>query len=382
MNIVKQNLSILCVNLARGGAQKVISLLLKELVKDYNVTLVFFYDHVHFPIPEEVKVIYLNNDLRKRWLNLRFMDSIKFMIKYNRLIKNERISISISFLALPNIINGIVSRLNCSLFTIASERGFPTRNLTSPLSKYTSKILYKTFYNQCDKLFSNSIYINEDLKNNFCIKIPMEVIYNPIEIPTETIIPSDLNDDNTTLKIISAGTLNANKNHIMIFKALKLERNYDSLLLLGDGELKTHLDNEVQKLKLTDRVKIAGSVKDVNKFLLTGNCFVLSSFNEGFPNALLEAMAIGLPCISTNCQSGPLELLNENYDIKIDQGQFAIAKYGILINPNDHIGLSKALKYLRNNPNIREKYSALSLERSKDYLLPKIYTQLHEFLKH
>src|SRR5690606_24398174 len=93
VNIVKQNLSILCVNLARGGAQKVISLLLKELVKDYNVTLVFFYDHVHFPIPEEVKVIYLNNDLRKRWLNLRFMDSIKFMIKYNRLIKNERISI-------------------------------------------------------------------------------------------------------------------------------------------------------------------------------------------------------------------------------------------------------------------------------------------------
>uniref|UniRef100_UPI0025CE6A2A glycosyltransferase n=1 Tax=Winogradskyella sp. TaxID=1883156 RepID=UPI0025CE6A2A len=183
MNNTKQNISILSITLGSGGAEKVISLLLKRLQDDYNVTLVLFYNAIHFPIPKEVNVVFLSDKRPDRPFYLKAIDTVKFILKYKRFVKRENISISISFLAFPNLINGIISTLNKSVKTIISERGFPSGNVSSKLSLYISKLFYPLFYNRCDKLFSNSVHINKDLKDNFGIKIPMEVIYNPIELP-------------------------------------------------------------------------------------------------------------------------------------------------------------------------------------------------------
>ena len=375
----KNNISILSITLGSGGAEKVISLLLKELRKDYNVTLVLFYNVIHFPIPEGVNVVILSDKGVDRPFYLKIIDSIKFIIKYYKFVKKNKIYISIAFLAFPNLINGIVSILNKNVKTIISERGFPSDNVSSKLSLYISKLFYPIFYNKCDKLFSNSVHINRDLKENFGVKIPMEVIYNPIESPAKTINPESLNT-NESLNIITAGTLNIRKNQIMIIRALKEIENNDQLTILGGGHLQAYLESEISKLNLEDKVILQGVVKNVNDYLLKSNCFVLSSFTEGFPNALLEAMAIGLPSISTNCLSGPLELLNENKDVKINNGEFFIGKYGLLVNNDDHIGLSKALDYFRNNPIERKKYSTLSLQRAKEYHLSSIYSKFNQFI--
>ncbi len=380
MHYSKQNISILSISLGSGGAEKVISLLSKRLTLDYNVTLVLFYNHIHFPVPDEVKIVALSDKGPERPFYLKFFDLLNFIFKYRRFVKKEQIKISISFLAFPNLINGMVSALNKNVKTIISERGFPSDNVTSKLSLYISKIFYPIFYNKCDKLFSNSIHINEDLKENFGIKIPMEVIYNPIEVPNKTIVPKDLKTGENSLKIITAGTLNTRKNQIMIIRALNEIKNKDSLQILGAGHLQDYLSEEISNLKLENQVTLTGKVKDVNAYLLNSNCFVLSSFTEGFPNALLEAMAIGLPCISTNCLSGPLELLNENEAIFIENGEFYIGKYGLLVNNDDHIGLSKALEFYRTNSNNREKFSTLSLARAKAYQLDTIYAKFNQFI--
>jgi N-acetylgalactosamine-N,N'-diacetylbacillosaminyl-diphospho-undecaprenol 4-alpha-N-acetylgalactosaminyltransferase len=230
-------------------------------------------------------------------------------------------------------------------------------------------------------LFSNSVYINEDLKDNFGIKIPMEVIYNPIELPNKTIEPKSLNIQTNKLKLITAGTINKRKNQIMVVRAINESKLDYDFSILGDGDLRTYLTEEINKFKLEDQITLKGRVKNVNEYLIKSECFVLSSFTEGFPNALIEAMAIGLPSISTNCLSGPLELLNDNEPININNGEFYVGKYGLLINNDDYIGLSKALDYYHQNPAERERYSRLSMERAKAYELKNIYSQFNQFIK-
>jgi N-acetylgalactosamine-N,N'-diacetylbacillosaminyl-diphospho-undecaprenol 4-alpha-N-acetylgalactosaminyltransferase len=377
----KKNIAILSISLASGGAEKVISLLLKELRNDYNVTLVLFHKVLHFPVPEGVEIFAMSNKSPKRPFYKKIFDSIRFIFTYYRFIKKNNIEISISFLAFPNLINGIVSTFNKKVKTIISERGFPSDNVTSKLSFYISKIFYPIFYNKCDKLFSNSVYINNDLKDNFGIKIPMEVIYNPIELPNKTINSELLNTETKKLKLITAGTINKRKNQIMVVRAIKESKLKYDFSILGDGDLRTYITEEITKFKLEDQISLKGKVKKVNEYLINNECFVLSSFTEGFPNALIEAMAIGLPCVSTNCLSGPLELLNENQPINIKNGEFFIGKYGLLVNNDDHIGLSKALDYYHTNPTERERFSRLSLERAKAYELKSIYSQFNQFIK-
>ncbi|MDN3493739.1 glycosyltransferase [Winogradskyella bathintestinalis] len=377
----KQNISILCISLGSGGAEKVISLLLKKLISDYNVTLVMFYDVIHFPVPKEAKIVVLSNKGIDRSFFPKITDAFKFIIQYYRFVKTNNITISISFLAFPNLINGMISMLTKNVKTIISERGFPSDNVTSKLSFYISKVFYPIFYNRCDALFSNSVHINRDLKENFDVNIPMEVIYNPIEIPGQTIDSSTLIRPFNALNIITAGTLNKRKNQIMVVRALKASSLKYKFLILGAGELQGYLQEEIRNFQLNDSIFLKGKVKNVNDYLLNSQCFVLSSFTEGFPNALIEAMAIGLPSISTNCLSGPLELLNENKEINIEDGEYFIGKYGLLVNNDDHIGLSKALDYFHSNPEERVRFSILGVQRAKEYRLDSIYTKFNHFIQ-
>ena len=288
-----KKISILNISLTNGGAEKVISVLLKRLIIDYDVTFIMLYNDIHFEIPQEVETIILcRNSPRNRSTFLKLFDPFRFVIKYNRILRERDIKQAVSFLAYPNLINGIISIFNPSIKTYISERGFPSNNVTSKLSFIISKIFYPLLYNRCYKLFSNSIYINKDLRENFNVKIPMEVIYNPIELPDFPIDPLSLGENKQEFKIINVGTLNVRKNQNMILKAIKNLNFNCQLTLLGGGPLEKELKNQVLEYNLTDKVIFGGVVSNVTDDLIDNCCFVLSSFTEGFPNALLEAMLV------------------------------------------------------------------------------------------
>lgn len=376
----KKKICILTISLNLGGAERVISLLLKHLVHDYDVTLVLLSNDIEFEIPKEVKLRVLgkSNILLNKPPHSKLKSTVMFVYKYYKIVKLEKFDITMSFLALPNIINSIIANHinHKNTHTVISERCYPSEMYKNgTFSMKMAKIFYPMFYNKNDRLFSNSVHINEDLKTNFGIKIPMNVIYNPIEI----VHPKQFKDTYTSqesFKIINVGSHTYAKNQQLILNTLRSLDNDVSLTILGTGILTKDLKDYIKTHNIKNNIEMPGKVKNVSEYLLKSDCFILSSVTEGFPNVLLEAMAIGIPVISTNCMSGPLEILNNNVEIQIEEGEFYLAKYGILININDNIALAKAITFYKENVDARNKYSDLGYQKAKLYDLPKIYKQV------
>ena len=116
-------------------------------------------------------------------------------------------------------------------------------------------------------------------------------------------------------RIVSVGRVDANKNHARILRAfarIAPEFPNASLVVYGDEEKRQELIRKTQELGLSDRVQFPGAVSDVAEKIRTASAFVLSSGHEGMPNALIEAMCLGIPSISTDCPcGGPRELIED-----------------------------------------------------------------------
>ena len=116
-------------------------------------------------------------------------------------------------------------------------------------------------------------------------------------------------------RIVSVGRVDANKNHALILRAfarIAPEFPDASLVIYGDGEKRRELIRKAQELGLSDRAQFPGAVSDVAEKIRTASAFVLSSGHEGMPNALIEAMCLGIPSISTDCPcGGPRELIED-----------------------------------------------------------------------
>lgn len=374
----KPKISILTLSMGHGGAEKVISVLLPELVKEYEVYLFLFYNKIHYEIPKEVKVVsvYKNakNNLFRRTLSPYFVYK-----KYKSFLKNENINISISLLLRPNVVNGLIKTKKSNVRVVMSERNYPSILYnTSSIRMSISKCFINRLYNKADIIFSNSNYINKDLRDNFLVKIPLHTIYNPILEPSEK-LKGEHFDGIALTKIVSVGRFDEVKNHMMLFKGVENIENA-SLTVIGDGRLRENYKQYLQEKQLTKKIILPGVSKNVLTHLMKYHIFVLTSNSEGFPNALLEAMSIGLPVISTNCLSGPLELLNEGEEISIEKGNFYKGKYGLLVNVNDVKGLEKAILFYQKDENQLKYYSSQSLLRARDFYIENIYKHFKQLI--
>ncbi|ASU34742.1 Glycosyltransferase involved in cell wall bisynthesis [Mucilaginibacter xinganensis] len=134
------------------------------------------------------------------------------------------------------------------------------------------------------------------------------------------------------------------------------------LLIVGDGEEKSNLICQIYNLGLRDRVKLLGAKTNLQDYYSQAEIFVLPSRNEGYPNALVEAMSFGCPCIAMNCEFGPSEIIKNK-------------KNGILL-PNGSIdALSNTLKQLIADPLLKDNLSREAIKINKtnnaDQLLGK-----------
>ena len=133
-------------------------------------------------------------------------------------------------------------------------------------------------------------------------------------------------------RILSVGRLKASKNFALLIGSFRrlLSRMDARLMILGTGELAEDLASHIAALGLTGKVILPGHVADPVPFYLSADLFVLSSNYEGFGNVIVEALACGLPVVSTDCPGGPREIL--------DYG-----RYGHLVPVGDEVALEAAI---------------------------------------
>ena len=171
-------------------------------------------------------------------------------------------------------------------------------------------------------------------------------------------------------KLLSVGSLKAQKNHALLLQAVALlpDAFAFQLVILGDGPLRHSLEQRIRQLGLQARVRLLGFVGDPTPWYRSADLFVLSSSWEGFGNVLVEAMECGLPVVSTDCPSGPAEIL--------DHGRF-----GSLVEPDNPAVLAQAIQQALLTPVDRD---AL-ISRSKDYacnMIAKRYLDVFGFSRH
>ncbi|WP_452232175.1 glycosyltransferase [Lacinutrix sp. MEBiC02595] len=373
----KKNISLFVSSIGFGGTERVVARLANELVKYYNVTLILIYNNIDLPIHEDVNVVRLSTK-EEHYDNSSLFKLGSFLLsgyKYPKIIKQHNIDISVSFLIKQNVINGFTKMWNPNLETIISERCFPSKTYGA-----FGKQLVKYFYNKNTSLFSNSVHINSDLLDNFHVKTPAHVIYNPIYTLQEKPAFLSHSEENKPFQIVAVGRLNPVKNQRSLIESIALITEEIALNIYGVGALEEELKALTNTLNLNDIVSFKGNSETINKEIVKHHCLVLTSLSEGFPNVILEAMSLGVPVIATNCMSGPLELLNDNEEIQIETGDFYKAKYGLLVNVDDNEGIAKAITYYKNNNSIRENYSNLSFIKAKQYDISVIGKQLKKLI--
>lgn len=215
--------------------------------------------------------------------------------------------------------------------------------------------VFSYFLRKSDFVVSVSRYLSKYLYNEFNLKkLPVTV---PSLLPQNIYKLANNKTSNSKFTISSVARFDKQKDQrtlIMAFaEVIKIHPNA-LLWLLGDGPMLNSCKKLVNSLGISQSVKFFGWVDNPAKIISKSDLFILSSFYEGFPLSLIEAMNLGLPVIASNCDFGPAEILGNN-------------KYGVLVPVGNHLKMSKEILKLINKPDRLSELSELSLNRSKDF---------------
>lgn len=352
-----------------GGAERVMATLANEFVaKGHQVRLVTLKKAISaYKLDERIEFIGGNSEATSSNYIVRKIQTIyaaiKSIIFYRRQLKEYKPDMILSFLTNTNLLAVINNLISLKKYpVIISERCDP---------RTRSKLLIKL----CNKVYplADSIVCQSKVIENYFLeqnsKSKTTVIANPIN--EECINKKDISKRQK--KIVAVGRLNNQKNYDLLIDAFSdIEKDYPNhkLEIYGQGPEKNRLQNKIDNLGLSDKVLLMGTRQNVMQHVADAELYVMSSDFEGFPNALAEAMASGIPVISTNFPTGVAKELikdNENgYVVPVrDRKKLSDAMMKILSKESVQNVMSKNNKKLReqlNVNNITNRWEGLFIE--------------------
>ncbi len=354
-----------------GGAERVMVDILHHIDKskiEPSLVLLYPYDRSPYKqyLPKDIKITIVKRKSDS------FIDKIKQFYAFIQTVFREKPDVILSMLTHNNFM-AILSGMLFKIKVVACEHISLGEMINTKEGKKILWIpvapLVKVLYRFADQIISVSNGIKDDLIKEFSIPAyKIQTIHNPIDLTRITEL-SSMTPEALSLKghipiVIAMGRLVRQKGFDTLIKAFSLviPKMDAQLIILGKGPERESMEEMVKDLGLIDKVFFAGFQNNPYKFLSRADVFVLSSNYEGLPMVILEAMACGIIVISTDCRSGPREILQDG-------------KFGFLVPVGDEQALSKGIVTLLKDRSLREKFSRLGRERAKDFAVDKIINQ-------
>lgn len=345
-------------SMEHGGAERVVANLSNYFVEQNDVKIVvtkrwkpeyLLNDNVgHFVLDKGVS---RGNVLKRTIVRTKRLRGI---------IKDESPDIVIAFLPEPSF-RLMIAKTFLPVKTIISVRNDPNVEYNS----WAKKLLVKILYPKADGF----VFQTPDAQKWFSKKIQQKSIVIPN--PVDSSFLCEPYDGEREKLIVNVGRLVEQKNHRLLvdaFSEFYKSHNDYRLEIYGDGPLKSELQSHINELGLDGVILLMGETQDVKKKIYKAKMFVLTSNYEGMPNSLLEAMALGLPCISTDCPIGGPHLLIRN-------------KYnGILVQVGVGKQLLKAMLDLVSDGQLSKTLSNGASVSSKKYSIFQIATTWYDFV--
>lgn len=323
-----------------GGAQKILSNLLMSLPDEYEADIVLN-DAQNIVYPYKGNLISLGLKPQDNKLSLVYQTKVflKRIIQLYKMKATKEYIAAVSFLDSANIANIVSGNRHCK--TILSVHNNLTKAAASAVYKYIVNPLVKLMYGKADKVIAVSEGIAYDLINHLKLSDKNIVtVYNGHNIAeirrmAKDSVPEEMDRyfQNTPV-VATMGRLNNQKSQWHLIRAMKKVKEYFPkirLLIMGDGNLRQYLEQLTDECGLTDNIIFCGFQKNPFSLLARSDIFVLPSMHEGFPNALIEALCCGLPCIATDFRSGAREILAPELPIEgyLDS-EIKECSYGVL----------------------------------------------------
>lgn len=345
----------------RGGAQRVMSVLVNSLSeKSYTAVLVNdFYqqnDRPIYNINSCVKRLYLSEFNAGNPI----IKNLSRISKLRKIVKAEMPDIILSFLGRPNQ-TMLISTLGIKVKKVVSVRNDPNR-------EYGTSRIVKGWINHLFNRADGVVFQTEDAKKYFNEKIQRnsQVIFNPVNSKFYVTKRGD-----KPKNIVAVGRLEKQKNHELLIKAFaEIANDYqdDNLIIYGEGPLRGELEELIDSLSLKSRVVLPGNIESIEQALAEAKLFVMTSDYEGLPNALMEAMVVGVPCVSTDCPcGGPRELIEDNIS-------------GMLVPCGDKAALVKKMRILLSDKAICTGFEEQSKTKAEEFRTEKVIAEWEQFL--
>lgn len=350
---MKNNIVLIMSRLGFGGAERVAVSFCNWIVENTNdkVTILKFDNDVSaYELDDRVNVINFEKNSSNRVMAI--INRYRFCKKN---LKKLNANLVFAMFYQTELYAYFSKPCNCKV--IGSERCnvLELSNLKKYITYYAAK--------KCDGF----IFQTEGIKKTFPIKVQKNSIVISNAISNKKVY--DINVHNKENVITAMGRLNSQKGFDTLIKAFSIVNKKNSsyiLKIFGEGSDRDTLQNLIDNADLHDYVQLCGAKSDAINDVANSKIFVLSSRYEGMPNALIEAMAAGTACISTDCKFGPSELINDG-------------KNGLLIPVDDVRTLSEKILFLIKNDSARENIEKEAMKIRKKLDANTIYKKYYDY---